>query len=282
MDPQHVYDKVIHTGAAPHKTSWRGHCWFAIWLVNRLRPRVTVDLGVDNGFSSQCFAAAGSGVVYAVDTFRNDYDIEPDLHKQRNVSELPRKYERVANEFAKLRETAGIGNVVLMPTTFESAANTFVQDRRRVDLLHVDGVHTAAAVRRDYETWQPLLRPNAVVLFHDLGSFKEVRNYFVSLSGPRLAFLHSAGLGVLAPSEGLLAEIAAWARHANLTTSEPPPPNEYNESHHWARGLWTHDYYHDLPLSFERAMAFLPRAPTCEQCSRNMGSEVYTPERSPG
>jgi len=38
---------------------------------------------------------------------------------------------------------------------------------RPIGLLWIDGDHTFEAVRRDFEAWQPFLRPGAVVAFHD-------------------------------------------------------------------------------------------------------------------
>jgi hypothetical protein len=262
-----VYNKVVHEAASKHPTSWRGHCWFALWLVNRLRPSVTVDLGVDKGFSSQCFAAPGSGTVFSVDTFGRNYNVQP--RKNVTVSRRLPMWEMVGRQFAELRTTVGIDNAMLMPVRFEEAAVMFHQNRWRVDLLHVDGVHTMAAVQNDYQLWKPLLHSGAVVLFHDIGAFKEVRAFFSSIGGHRLAFLHSAGLGVLAPNATLLAEIVAWAKQADLPVAELKEdlPTEVGT---WQKGAkWRkNDFYKELPLTFERAMALLPRAPTCKLCER--------------
>jgi MMP 1-O-methyltransferase len=39
---------------------------------------------------------------------------------------------------------------------------------RPIGLLWIDGDHTAEGVRRDFSSWEPFLRPDAVVAFHDV------------------------------------------------------------------------------------------------------------------
>ena len=48
-------------------TAWGGHKNFATWLVSRLKAQTIVDLGVDFGYSTFCFALACSGQVYGID-----------------------------------------------------------------------------------------------------------------------------------------------------------------------------------------------------------------------
>ena len=40
--------------------------------------------------------------------------------------------------------------------------------RRQVDLLHIDGDHTAEGVRADYAMYGPLVRSGGLIAFHDL------------------------------------------------------------------------------------------------------------------
>jgi predicted O-methyltransferase YrrM len=42
---------------------------------------------------------------------------------------------------------------------------------RPVGLLWIDGDHTLEGVRRDFESWEPFLRPGGVVAFHDALDF---------------------------------------------------------------------------------------------------------------
>ena len=59
------------------RSTWKGHYDFARWLVNKVKPKVIVDLGVYHGFSTFTFASLGYGKVYAIDNFsiKGSYDM---------------------------------------------------------------------------------------------------------------------------------------------------------------------------------------------------------------
>ena len=54
----------------------------------------------------------------------------------------------------------------LLRSTFDAAQDRF--EPESIDLLHIDGHHTEAAVRHDLETWLPKLRPGGILLMHDV------------------------------------------------------------------------------------------------------------------
>jgi predicted O-methyltransferase YrrM len=53
-----------------HRVSLEGHEDFAVRLVEHLKPKVVVDLGVDYGFSTFAFALPNIGTVYGIDWFQ--------------------------------------------------------------------------------------------------------------------------------------------------------------------------------------------------------------------
>jgi len=138
--------------------SWVEHIPCAFLLVELLRPKVFVELGVHTGNSFCAFCQAVKHlsldtVCYGVDTFRGDsqagfYDSSV--------------YEGL---FAYVEQQYG-ANAYLLKMTFEDARAKFLDDN--IDLLHIDGLHTFEAVKEDFESWLPKMSKRGVVLFHDI------------------------------------------------------------------------------------------------------------------
>ena len=93
------------------------------------------------------------------------------------------------------RHYAGFSRLLRM--TFDDAAPLFKP--RSVDLLHIDGLHEYAAVRHDFETWFPKVRPGGIVLLHDIamrtGRLSAYGELWEELSGqyPAFGFVTVAG-----------------------------------------------------------------------------------------
>ena len=101
----------------------------------------------------------------------------------------------------------------LVRSTFDAAAAATADGS--VDLLHVDGLHTYAAVRHDWDRWRPKLSGRAVVLFHDTaeraGDFGVWRLWAeLSARYPSFAFDHAHGLGMLAVGAEVPAAVAEF------------------------------------------------------------------------
>ena len=178
-------------------SAWTEHTPFAFWIIDAVRPRMLVELGVQSGVSYCAFcqavqALALSTACYAVDTWAGDPHTNPsDLPDTGEVlGELRRYHDRRYGSFS-----------TLVQSSFLEARAGFADGS--VDLLHIDGYHLYEAVRDDFESWLPKLSDRAVVLFHDInerhGDFgawrfwEEIRTRY-----PSFHFLHAHGLGVLA------------------------------------------------------------------------------------
>jgi hypothetical protein len=173
-------------------SAWHGHVPFAQWIVAALRPDCLVELGTHFGVSFAAFCDAVQREAlptrcYAVDTWKGDE------HAGFYGEEV---YEQVARfnaeHFADFSE--------MLRMTFDEALSHFPDGK--IDLLHIDGLHTYEAVKRDFEQWRPKLSSRAVVLFHDTNVRERefgVWRLWEELRGqyPGFEFLHAHGLGVL-------------------------------------------------------------------------------------
>ncbi len=183
-------------------SAWSGHLPFAYDLVAALRPSVLVELGTHYGESyfGFCQAVDENRVdcrCYAVDTWKGDPHAG---FYGDNVFQDVREYNRA--HYAAFS--------TLLRCTFDQANPQFSD--ASIDLLHIDGLHTYAAVKRDFELWLPRVRPGGIVLLHDInvrhGDF-EVWRLWEELRDEyeHFEFHHSWGLGVL-----------------RVPDSAPPPP----------------------------------------------------------
>lgn len=138
--------------------AWTDHLHFAYDLMALTRPAVFVELGTDRGESyfAFCQSAAENKTgtrCFAVDTWRGD----------------PQTGQYDETTFARVSEYNGahyedFSN--LMRCTFDAALENF--PAARIDLLHLDGLHSEEAVRHDLDGWSPKLRPGGLLLLHDV------------------------------------------------------------------------------------------------------------------
>jgi hypothetical protein len=158
-----------------------------------MRPRLLVELGVHSGNSYNAFCQAVSVLkattkCYGVDTWQGD--------KQAGFYE-----EEVFNNLKRYQELEYGDFSVLLKMTFDEARDSFSDGT--IDLLHIDGLHTYAAVKHDFENWLPKVSDRGVVIFHDTQERQEdfgVWRFWEEISPryPAFEFTHGHGLGVIA------------------------------------------------------------------------------------
>ena len=183
-------------------SAWVEHAPFAFWLVDVLRPRTVVELGVWTGFSflTFCDAVAVSGLdtrCIGIDTWEGDAHagvLSPD------VAEI------VAARADRYGDRAE-----LVRTSFDAAAPRFSPGS--IDLLHVDGLHTYEAVRHDVDTWLGRLSERGVLVLHD--SAVTDRDFGVGrvvdelrMEHPVFTFAHGHGLAVVGVGSDLPTPLA--------------------------------------------------------------------------
>lgn len=177
-------------------TAWAGHRTFAEWIVRYVNPEVTVDLGVDFGYSTFCFAIPRIGKVYGIDNFTGDnfvgtVNAYPFVSMKREKLHLQDHLEFIQGDFNEVAKTWD----------------------KKIDILHIDGSHHYDDIKRDYETWSKFLNDDGVILLHDTAienydnKVYEVKKFFAEIDLPKCEFVHSFGLGVISKNNELIETI---------------------------------------------------------------------------
>lgn len=139
--------------------AWTNHLHFAYDLVAIMKPRLLVELGVDRGESyfAFCQAAAenetGTRCV-GIDTWQGDEHAGG--YDETTFAEVSAHNAAHYAAFSTLRRSR-----------FDEACAEFPDGS--IDVLHLDGLHTEAAVRSDLAAWLPKLRSGGILLVHDAG-----------------------------------------------------------------------------------------------------------------
>ncbi|RBP39042.1 methyltransferase family protein [Roseimicrobium gellanilyticum] len=166
-----------------HDSVWTEHIPFAFWLVEHLRPRTVVELGLHTGgaYCAFCQAVEMSGL----DTRCHGVGEDATALQNLRAHHDPRY--------------AGFSKLV--QCRFSEALVQF--EDGSIDLLHLDGAHLYEHVKADFESWLPKMSARGMVLLHGthvrahgsgvLRFWEEVKDRYASFE-----FHHGSGLGVLA------------------------------------------------------------------------------------
>lgn len=177
---------------APTYSARGVHIPFLFGLVTLIEPRVFVELGVQAGasFFGACQAVQRQGYgtrCVAVDKWTDDAPACGEFDDVRRI---------ISDNYA--------GIAGYLRGDFAEALTHFAPGS--IDLLHIAGSHTDAAVRNDFTTWLDKMSDRGVVIVHDINEFKqdfgvwrfwrEVREQY-----PSIELDHGHGLGVLVVGE---------------------------------------------------------------------------------
>jgi hypothetical protein len=171
---------------------WSGHLPFASDLIGALRPSLFVELGVLRGESYFGFCQAIEESQVACSCFGVDNWVG-DPHAEYYGAE-------VFEEVSEYNAGNYAGFSYLVRSSFDDAAPQFSEES--IDLLHIDGFHTYASVKHDFDLWFSKVKPGGIVLFHDIAvrhaDFGVWRLWEeLEAQHSTFAFTHSFGLGVL-------------------------------------------------------------------------------------
>ncbi len=174
---------------------WCGHRDFIYDYLKYIKPENIIELGTHYGcsFFAMCQSLKDHHLdtkLYAVDTWKGD----------EQAGFYGDEVWDIVNT-TKNRCFSG-QNTTFMRMYFNDALEKFPDET--FDLIHIDGLHTYEAVSEDFHNWLPKLKPEGVMLFHDIHSEKK---YGTNLFWEELKqkykyhfeFTHSWGLGILFP-----------------------------------------------------------------------------------
>ncbi|MEP2027452.1 MAG: class I SAM-dependent methyltransferase [Paracoccaceae bacterium] len=175
-------------------TAWGGHIPFMFALTETLRPRRFAELGSHYGASF--FAACQIAKRLRLPTCAVAIDLwEGDPQAGYYGEEVYASFEALRKKHFEAQSRS-------IRSYFVDAAPHF--ENKSLDLIHIDGLHTYEAVKEDYETWQPKLTDNGVIIFHDTNEYQSgfgVWDFFSMIRKEATAsfeFKHTHGLGVMA------------------------------------------------------------------------------------
>ena len=173
----------------------QGHVLFVDWLIEEMQPKVTVDLGIDYGYSLIAFAHNNPGKVYGIDGFEGDV-----WTGERNT------YDQVSSYVTNLQ----LNNVTLIKGFFDDVVKTW---DTKIDILHIDGFHSYEAVKNDFEKWSGFVNSTGVILFHDTDSHDSrfgVKQFFQELDMPKHELFGYQGLGIVSNNKKLMKKIKEY------------------------------------------------------------------------
>jgi hypothetical protein len=190
-------------------SAWIEHIPFAFSLIEKLRPKIFVELGTDFGHSFFAFCQAIDQLKLPAKAY--GIDIWTINNGGADSGEQIFEYvNRINNQHFSY-----FSNLLMM--TFDEAIQYF--NAGEIDLLHIDGMHDYASVKHDFESWLPKMSDVGVIIFHDtnvrennFGVWKlmdEIKDDF-----PNFQFNFGKGLGVVCTGKNVPDDFLRFVKNA--------------------------------------------------------------------
>jgi len=177
------------------ESNWKAQEKFALWLIQKLHPKVTLDLGFDQGLSTLLFGHKNSGNVYGIDWF-----YEEGSYAEKSLA--------LDSAFRNISQAIRFNYVKNIHLIIGPSRDVLKNWNRKIDLLHLNSAYTYQAVKIQYDNWQRHLKDDAVLLLHNVLSHPtEVGRFFTELPFPKVLLENGQGLGVVSANEELITEI---------------------------------------------------------------------------
>ncbi|TND05913.1 MAG: O-methyltransferase-like protein [Bacteroidetes bacterium] len=126
--------------------------------LEKLRPQVVVEIGTANGGTlfMASRVAADDALLISIDLPQGPYGggypewkvpVYNSFSRRKQKIELVRDDSHAAHTFENLKKSLG---------------------GKPIDYLFIDGDHSYAGVKQDFEMYSPLVRPGGIIVFHDI------------------------------------------------------------------------------------------------------------------
>jgi predicted O-methyltransferase YrrM len=137
-------------------------------VVQALKPGVVLEIGTWEGTSAACFADGNPDTTV----------ITIDHHSDPNDDKNQAKTVEVVEKYPNLIYIQGCSTEMVLK---EKPGSRFVMEKvletlagRKIDFLFIDGWHGGEYARADFDTYQPLLSENALVICDDIYGAEDV------------------------------------------------------------------------------------------------------------
>jgi cephalosporin hydroxylase len=130
-----------------------------VGAVRRLRPRVVVEIGTHRGGTLVCWAAVAAPAAHIV-------SIDMPTDQWTGLGAREEDLARVRRRLQPSQRLTAIGGDSHAPSTRVRLDETL--QGAPVDLLWIDGDHSYAGAKQDFEMYGGLVRSGGLIAFHDI------------------------------------------------------------------------------------------------------------------